>query len=92
MIGLSLGWSDKTAFPYPWAIPAVLGTLLTIAAVASSSAVAASTERGAASSPWPQRLLEHPLALHIGKTSYSLYLWHWPIYVLMRWTLGLEPG
>ncbi|NEX17211.1 MAG: acyltransferase [Halochromatium sp.] len=86
LIGFALGWSEKTAFPFPWAIPAVLGTVLTIAAVAVSQA------RATEPRPWLQRLLEQPLALHIGKTSYSLYLWHWPVYVLMRWTLGLEPG
>lgn len=26
----------------------------------------------------------------IGRLSYSLYLWHWPVMVLLRWTAGLD--
>lgn len=36
------------------------------------------------------RLLGLPPLLAIGRRSYSLYLWHWPVCVLMRWTIGLE--
>ena len=35
-------------------------------------------------------VFENRLALYIGTRSYSLYLWHWPVFILMKWTLGLE--
>ncbi len=39
---------------------------------------------------WVARLLASKPMRYIGLLSYSLYLWHWPVFVLMRWTVGLR--
>ena len=36
------------------------------------------------------RTLGHPAVTAIGKRSYSLYLWHWPVLVVLRWTSGVD--
>ena len=78
LVALAAICADSSAFPFPWAIPAVLGALLLILCA---------TMEG------PKGLVEKILGSHllvgIGLLSYSLYLWHWPVYTLMRWTTGL---
>jgi peptidoglycan/LPS O-acetylase OafA/YrhL len=71
--------SQPTQFPFPGALPVVIGTLGLLGLLhgkpASHPIVGALT--------WPP-------VLYIGRMSYSLYLWHWPIYVIFRWTVGIE--
>jgi peptidoglycan/LPS O-acetylase OafA/YrhL len=68
-------------FPYPWALVAVLGTLLLIAGVVLNG------DRRAGPLP---TMLQWPVLTYTGRLSYSLYLWHWPVAVFLRWTVGLE--
>ena len=70
--------SEREGFPVPGVLPAVLGTLLVLQA-----------GPGEGGRFLPGRWLERGL-LTAGLLSYSLYLWHWPVIVLLRWTWGME--
>ncbi len=63
-------------------VPATLTVVVLTAAVIAMGLVG--QDRRLAS------LLSHPVAVGIGLLSYSLYLWHWPVLVLSRWTIGLS--
>lgn len=79
-----LGWSGLTgivasalligpesAFPAPWAVLPVLGTMAVIAS-------GTGTRRDVGLLP-----LTNPLARYVGTISYSLYLWHWPAIIIL---------
>jgi peptidoglycan/LPS O-acetylase OafA/YrhL len=70
--------SDVQHFPMPWALTVVIGTFLLLLSMhyVDGGAVRA-------------LLNIRPLRL-IGKWSYSLYLWHWPVIVLFKWTVGID--
>ncbi len=70
--------SESQGFPAPGALPAVLGTLMVLQA-----------SPGADGRFLPFRWLETGLVA-CGLLSYSLYLWHWPVMTLMRWTVGMD--
>jgi len=80
LLTAGLVYSDKEHFPYPWALLPVLGTVLAINAI-----IAPKGRSGLF-----HRLLRCSAIRYLGTLSYSLYLWHWPVYTLMRWTSGLE--
>ncbi len=72
--------SNKNVFPFPWALLSVVGTAFLIIGLVSNLETTTKAKQ----------LFESKSLVEIGKRSYSLYLWHWPVYVLFRWTTGLE--
>jgi peptidoglycan/LPS O-acetylase OafA/YrhL len=70
---------SKSAFPAPWAILPVLGTVLVIA----------SGTGGRAAYLWP---LTNPASRYVGALSYSLYLWHFPVLILLEVVLPPDSG
>ena len=68
--------SAQTPFPGPEALPSVLGATLLIATPTS----------------WIHRaaLSSKPLVF-VGRISYSLYLWHWPLLALLHIEYGADP-
>ncbi|MGH8173842.1 MAG: acyltransferase family protein [Rhodanobacteraceae bacterium] len=71
--------SKPYSYPFPGALLPVLGTLGLLASLQGRE------PRGIV-----MRGLSHPAVAFIGRISYSLYLWHWVVFVLFRWTIGLE--
>lgn len=79
LITIGFIFADARAFPLPWAILPVCGAALIICGVASQPA---NTTIGYA-------LFASRMMCYFGKLSYSLYLWHWPVIVFLRWTVGV---
>lgn len=81
IVTLSLLGVITFGFPWPGALLPVLGTVLMLCGIAASQKVAA---------PMFRRVTQTSVLTYVGRISYSLYLWHWPVFVLARWTVGLE--
>ncbi len=73
-------FADKTLFPFPWALPATIGTVFLITGFVNNDK----------STSLVKYLYENRMMVYVGKISYSLYLWHWAIFVFFRWTVGLD--
>jgi peptidoglycan/LPS O-acetylase OafA/YrhL len=70
--------SDQSRFPGVNALPVTIGA----AALIVSGAFGPTSIRA---------VLSNPLAVSIGLISYSLYLWHWPIFAFARYLIGDLP-
>ncbi|WP_272952245.1 acyltransferase family protein [Mycolicibacterium vanbaalenii] len=61
---------DSVGFPAPWALLPVAGSAMVIAA-------------GVGGEPRKQGFLRNPVSVYVGNISYSLYLVHWPVIVIL---------
>jgi hypothetical protein len=80
---LLIGWGYFKDSPTNFSVAAVfipvLGVSLCIGSIAGSN-----------ETTWISRMLSIPLIAWVGRLSYSLYLWHWPVIVMQRWTIGID--
>jgi len=68
---------NHSGFPFPWALPAVCGTVLFILAGIPETCAA-----------WFNYSCGLPAPVYVGKVSYAIYLWHWPVLVLFNYLVG----
>ena len=67
-------------------LPMSLAAASTISVVALSSILIASLKKQTAAF----KVFTHPRVVYIGLISYSLYLWHWGVLSISRWTIGIH--
>jgi peptidoglycan/LPS O-acetylase OafA/YrhL len=77
LIAVAMFVPNSSAYPFLRASVAVAGALLLIGAAVKEPRDTVRKALASTTMVW------------IGLRSYALYLWHWPIYVLARWTVGL---
>ena len=92
------GETDQSRWALP-PLPLLLGLGVLMAAplgfgllpVASSVGITALLLASLRPSTAAYGLLSSPPMVFVGLLSYSLYLWHWSVLSLSRWTIGLQP-
>jgi peptidoglycan/LPS O-acetylase OafA/YrhL len=67
-------------------LPKSWATASTIGVVVVSGLIIASLSKGTAA----YRIFTHPRVVYLGLISYSLYLWHWGVLSISRWTIGIH--
>ena len=70
LVAVVLLVDKNSAYPGFWALMPVIGTCLILVRQPQSLL--------------KQKILTHPTMVLIGKISYGIYLWHWPLLVLMH--------
>ncbi|MBM3094319.1 acyltransferase family protein [Ensifer sp. T173] len=76
VFGAAFLYSSNTPFPGIAAAVPCVGTALVIHSHCTSG--------------WIARFLDNPVCIFVGRISYSLYLWHWPLIVFSRNYLGSD--
>jgi peptidoglycan/LPS O-acetylase OafA/YrhL len=79
VLGSAVLLSGQTPFPGFAAVPAIVGSMLLIGT-------------GLTGSTPVSRVLSLPPVLLVGKMSYSIYLYHWPVLALATYALGRAPN
>ncbi|MCP9941480.1 acyltransferase [Cyanobium sp. ATX 6E8] len=67
-------------------LPMSMASSATISVVVLSSILVASLKNQTAAF----KIFTHPKIVYIGLISYSLYLWHWGVLSISRWTIGIH--
>jgi peptidoglycan/LPS O-acetylase OafA/YrhL len=79
LIGLALATTLPEHTPYPGSVLPCCATAVLLVLIRAGCAPAIL-----------HRFLTLPPMRLGGRLSYALYLWHWPVFVLFRWTIGLQ--
>jgi peptidoglycan/LPS O-acetylase OafA/YrhL len=77
ILASAFAYTPQTPFPGLSALAPCLGTALIILAPATSRFSV-------------RAILSRPPVVYVGKASYSIYLWHWPLLVFARISLGKD--
>jgi len=73
-----LVFDNETPFPSLWALLPTIGTVLIILFAVEDTLIG--------------RILSHKILVGVGLISYSLYLWHWPLFAFARLNSLDEPS